>query len=348
MNRWCCTRLAPVLLALPLAALPGDDSKPAKPSSSKATEPIAEKLSLARAGDYLDRATLAWTREKKCASCHTTYPYIMARPMLGDVKAPALLQTRKFLEERPASWEGGLLEGTEGVTEVVAVAATLAFDDAREGKLRQVTRLALARMWTLQQKDGSWTWNKHELPPQEDDDYYGAVFAAIGIGHAPEGYARSEAAKEGLARLKQYFRKNPPPDLHHKTMLLWASLKLDGLMTAERREAVIKELLVAQRADGGWNLPSLGPWKRQDGKPNDKQAASDGYATGLIVYVLRQAGLAADNDAINRGVTWLKGNQRASGRWFTRSVNADRAHYITNAGTAYAVMALKACEPSGK
>jgi hypothetical protein len=30
------------------------------------------------------------------------------------------------------------------------------------------------------------------------------------------------------------------------------------------------------------------------------------------------------------------------------SLNADRTHYITNAGTAYAVMALKACEVKDK
>ena len=99
--------------------------------------------------------------------------------------------------------------------------------------------------------------------------------------------------------------------------------------------------MATQRDDGGWNLPSLGAWKRHNGKPNDKAAPSDGYATGLVVYVLRQAG--APTEPIRRGVDWLKTNQRASGRWFTPSVNADRAHYITNAGTALAVLALKAC-----
>jgi squalene-hopene/tetraprenyl-beta-curcumene cyclase len=102
-------------------------------------------------------------------------------------------------------------------------------------------------------------------------------------------------------------------------------------------------LLALQRDDGGWSLPSLGAWKRLDGKPNDQAAPSDGYATGLVVYVLRQAGVPASEQSIQRGADWLRANQRASGRWFTRSVNADRAHYISNAGTALAVLALKAC-----
>src|SRR5262245_17121999 len=228
------TSIAVILLALVLGllsgqALPASEPEPfPKPAPSKATEPLAKTLSLERGGEFLDRAVMAWTRENNCASCHTTYPYLMARPMLGDARALALLQTRKFLEARVADWDvggknAGLLEGTEGITEVVAIAATLAFHDAQStGKLHPRTRQALDRMWTLQQPDGSWTWNLHRLPPQEYDNYFGAVYAALGVGHAPEGYAQGKSAAEGLGRLKEYLRKNPAPNLHHRTLLLWA------------------------------------------------------------------------------------------------------------------------------
>src|SRR5262249_8208619 len=174
--------------------------------------------------------------------------------------------------------------------------------------------------------------------------YFGATYAAVGVGTAPDEYAKSDSAKEGLAKLRKYLKDNSPPDLHHKTWLLWASTKLDGLMTPAEREAAVKELLALQRADGGWALPSLGAWKRRDGTANDKDAPSDGYATGLVVYVLRQAGLPATDEKVQRGVKWLQTNQRASGRWYTRSLNNDKAHYITNAGTSFAVLALAACE----
>jgi squalene-hopene/tetraprenyl-beta-curcumene cyclase len=298
---------------------------------------------------------MTWLRDKDCASCHTSYPFLMARPMLGDAKAPALVAMRSFVEERVAGWDRGgkgaglPAEDDEAVTEVVATATTLAFQDAQSaGKLHPRTRTALDRMWTLQRADGSWNWNKHQLPPQELDEYYGVAYAALGVGVAPDGYARSDSARDGLARLKQYLKRNPPPNLHHKTMLLWASLKLDGLMTPTERQQTVTELLALQRDDGGWNLPSLGDWRRLNGTPNDKQAASDGYATGLVLYVLRQAAVAATEPPIRRGVAWLKTHQRASGRWFTRSLNADRAHYVTNAGTAYAVMALMVCEVKGE
>ena len=99
---------------------------------------------------------------------------------------------------------------------------------------------------------------------------------------------------------------------------------------------------------GGRCLPSLGQWKRRNGQPNDPKSPSDGYATGLIVFVLREAGVPAMDPAIQRGIAWLKTHQRASGRWFTRSLNDDEDHYITDVGTCLAVMALGRCASAGE
>ena len=59
-----------------------------------------------------------------------------------------------------------------------------------------------------------------------------------------------------------------------------------------------------------------------------------------MTYVLLQSGAKPDDPAIASAVKWLKANQRESGRWYTRSLNNDKAHYITNAGTAFCVLAL--------
>jgi squalene-hopene/tetraprenyl-beta-curcumene cyclase len=344
--------LAAVASISTLAA--GEPPRPQVPGA-KADEPLSKSFSLDKGVEFLDGVTLAWVRRNQCFSCHTGYPDLLARTSVGDPKAAGLLEARKFLEDRVAAWDQGgkgkgylkgegVIEVTEGVTEVVAIAATLAMHDSQTtGKLHPATRTALARMWELQQADGSWTWNKEDLAPLEHDDYFGAVYLAVGVGHAPEGYAQSEAARPGVDRLVKYLAKTPAPDLHHKTYLLWAGLALDGLMDKAERERTVKALLALQRKDGGWSLPSLGGWKRSDGKPQDADAPSDGYATGLVLYVLRQAGVAASEEPIRRGVAWLKANQRASGRWFTRSLNNDGRHYISNAGTAYAILALKAC-----
>lgn len=314
-------------------------------------DPVAKKWSPAKGVAYLDRVSMSWLRQNKCASCHTSYPHLMAGSAM-KTRSAEVGRMRKFLEDRVANWDSGKeddrpVEGTEGISEVVATASTLAFDDSHTtGKLHPLTRKALDRMWTLQMANGAWDWNKHRLPPTEYDDWFGAVYAALGTGLAPEGYARTAGARKGLDRLRGYFQKNPAPNLHHKAWLLWASLKVDGLMGKADRATTIKALLALQRADGGWNLPSLGDWKRLDGSPNDKDARSDGYATGLVTYILRQAGTPASDPAIQKSIAWLKANQRESGKWFTRSVNADRAHYISNAGTAFCLMALQACAVS--
>jgi squalene-hopene/tetraprenyl-beta-curcumene cyclase len=323
----------------------GDDTA-ADPGPNSADEPLAKAASLEKAAAFLDAVALDWTRERKCGTCHTNYAYLLARPALQDVPSPAHAEIRAFFEDRVAHWDDDAKAAKpRWDTEVVATASALAIHDARTtGKLHPLTRQALDRIWTLQKPDGSWDWLKCNWPPYEHDDYYGAVFAALGVGHAPDDYARSESARAGLDRLRRYLRETPPPDLHHETFLLWASTKLDGLMTADRRAATVGRLRAVQRPDGGWNLPSLGSWKRRNGEPNDKDAPSDGYATGLVVYILRQAGVPANDPAIERAVAWLKTHQRASGRWFTRSLSHDKAHYITHAGTGFAVLALKACE----
>jgi squalene-hopene/tetraprenyl-beta-curcumene cyclase len=323
----------------------GDDAKPVdfvKPKPNTPDEPLAKELSLAKTANFLDNVSVAWTRERKCGTCHTNYPYLMARPALSakGENSPGLTEVRKFFEDRVANWDTAKPRWD---TEVVATAVTLAFNDAMStGKLHPLTKQALDRMWTVQQKSGAWNWLKCSWPPFEHDDYYGVVFAAVGVGIAPDGYAQGDSAKEGLAKLKQYLKTTPPPDLHHKAWLLWASAKLDGLLSKEEQQAATKELLDLQREDGGWSLPSFADW--QGKQPNDKTRPSDGYATGLAVYVLRQAGLPAKHEAVQRGVKWLQTNQRESGRWFTYSLNSDKTHYITNAGTSFAVLALKACE----
>lgn len=322
--------IAVVLLAV---AAPADFPEPAR---TRADEPLAAAYSPAKAAAYLDGVGVGWTRDRQCLTCHTNLPYLMARPALpGDA---GWKEVRAFVEGQVGEWSAG--RKPAGDAYVVAAALGLAFDDARHGTLRPATRAALDRMWAGQKPTGEWNWLKCDWPPMEHDDYYGAVLAAVAVGVAPGGYAKSDAARPGVERLTAYLRRTPAPDLHHKTMLLWASIKLDGLLTADERAAVVKELVAKQHADGGWGLPSLGAYQRRDKSANDPAAPSDGYATGFVVYVLRQSGAKADSPAVAKGVEWLKANQRDSGRWFTRSLNNDKAHYITNAGTAFAVLAL--------
>src|SRR5262249_53257043 len=161
------------------------------------------------------------------------------------------------------SWLNGAKP--KGDAYVVVTAFALAFNDAQQGgRLRAVTKVALDRMFDVQQKTGEWNWLKCGWSPLEHDDYYGATLAALAVAIAPGDYAKTDKAKAGVEKLKGYFQKTPPPDLHHTAMLLWASTKLDGLMTAEEQKKAVAALKAKQRADGGWCLPSLGTYTRHD------------------------------------------------------------------------------------
>jgi squalene-hopene/tetraprenyl-beta-curcumene cyclase len=336
-----------------------------------ADEPLARAFSLERAARSLDISALHWQKTRKCAACHTLPPYLMARPYLAVV-SPEPPEVRRFFEtivEHRLEGEPNLPK--DGVAAVVIeVAAALAFHDrATTGKLHQRTRQELDRMWALQRPGGDWEWPFRDTPPRKSDEHYGVTLAALGAGLAPDGYSRTEAAWRGLAGVRKFLKAHPPTSLHQKAMLLWAGTHVEDLVTPKEKEQTLSELKAVQRPDGGWSLASLVDNRNDPGRQTEagrkarlekghgheflvyvgrdkvyrSSLASDGYATGLVMYVLRQAGVPAADPRLRRGVAWLKSHQRESGRWFTPSQGWHTQHRIANAGTAFAVLALHAC-----
>ena len=308
------------------------------PGPNRADEPFIEEYSFSAAVRFMDSASLFWQKNRKCFACHSNYVFLLARPAV-TYEVPVHKTVRSALEhlaENPRKTHYWM-------TEAVMVASILAQNDAATtGKLHPVTRKALDRIWTAQREDGGWTWLDENEPPSEIDDHYGVTMAALGVGVAPDNYCETPAAKKGLENIRRYFRDNPPVNMHHRAMKMLASLHVDGIMTVTERKEVIKDLFALQKSDGGWGLATLGNWKRSDGKQQDYES-SDGYGTGFAIYALCSAGISAEDPGIRKGIAWLKTHQRASGRWFTRSMKKDSKHYITHSGTAYAILALEAC-----
>ncbi len=311
------------------------------PGANKADEPIAKKFSIEQAVHFLDSASLNWQKKRKCFTCHTNYAYLYARPTIA-INQQAHQEVRKFAEKLVTErWPE---KGLRWDAEAVATAAALAFnDEATTGQLHPVTKTALGKMWSVQRDDGGWTWIDCDWPPFEDDDHYGVTLAAIAVGVAPGDYKNSEEARKGVGGIRKYLKKNPPPELHNEAMLLWASSYLDGLLDKKEKQSVVDKLLSLQKPDGGWAAATLGGWKRGDDKKQDMKT-SDGYGTGFTIFVLRRAGVPALDPNIRKGIDWLKTHQRESGRWYSRSLYKDSHHFLSHAGSAFAVMALAACD----
>jgi hypothetical protein len=136
-----------------LLVLPALRAETAVPAPTKPDEPAAKTFNAANAATYLDGVGLDWTRTRGCATCHTNVPFMLARPKWRRRPEP-MREVRGFLERTVRKWEK---EKPRADYEVVATAFALSGNDATTtGKLHPLTKAALDRMWTVQQKDGSW------------------------------------------------------------------------------------------------------------------------------------------------------------------------------------------------
>jgi squalene-hopene/tetraprenyl-beta-curcumene cyclase len=319
-----------------------------------------------------------------CVSCHAGLAYALSRPVLRRVmhvdvpsaqEAKLIDDTTRRVETYSTHQvlydfnERRQIEsrGTEAVLNAVILTSTDAAKKLREPSAS--TKKALARLWETQRADGRWDWLEFGLEPWETTEaaYHGATFAAFAAGTAPG--PRDAAATAGADRLRAYLSSNyPAQHLYNRTWALLASTRMKGVVTDAQRHALIDDLVRAQRADGGWSLESMGPWKWSKSAPPVKSPGDldaslltqpDGYATGLVVYTLKQAGVATSNAAIRKGIQWLSTNQRAvpvpdvPGRaWHAHSLNYDREHggekgepwrrlFMSDTATAFAILALE-------
>lgn len=316
--------------------------------ANRAAEPVAETFSLDRAIAFMDEAAQMWNTKHGCVTCHTNGLYLIARAE-RSTRARPYRETRKlaaaYLDDYVV--KGKKAKGQRGAVEgLVTAASALAISDmATQRRLSTSTRKAMDHIWKRQDSDGSWSgWLKCRWPPYEIDDHFGVTLAAMALGRSPAAYRRRPNVRAAEQRLRSYLDTHPPEILHHKGMMLWLATSLDDVVSDEQRDSWLGELRAAQREDGGWRLTDLGGdgWRR----PADAVDAlpSDAYATGFVVFALRQGGIPIDDPAVQRGLSWLRSRQRQSGRWFVRSPRRDGKHYISHAATQFAVMAFLACD----
>jgi hypothetical protein len=353
------------LLAGAFAAEPSADS-------SKA-EGTWDQTAAARYLDSRESWWLKWPVSQRdhgtaCVSCHTALPYALSRralrtPLGETARSQTEKQMLESVTKRVQLWnevepfytdaQAGPKKTVESRgTEAVLNALVLANYDGEQGKLSKATKAAFDAVWALQLKTGdhagAWDWlNFHNAPWEcNESQYMGAVLSAIAMGIAPESYAASPAIQQNVAALQEYLNKHyAAQPLFNRVLVLWASARFPGVLQPEQRQALLSDIFKAQHEDGGWSLSSFADWKRQDNTPVETK--SDGYATGLAVLALRQSGVVASDAGVEKGLAWLSRNQDKEGFWQAYSMNkkrdpaSDIGHFMTDAATAYAVMALE-------
>ena len=319
-----------------------------------------EPFSLRRAVRYLDDGAKAWNENRKCLSCHTNGVYMTMRPALTKRLGKPPAEARRFLSitlKQQAATSREKLAAGLAPAQVIHVAAGLAEWDAHVRKqLSSETRQALDLMFAIQRQNGTWEKPSECWPPFESDSYHQTALAAIAVATAPGWLATLSAgnARQGVERLRDYLRTTVPPHDYARVWLLFAATRWKDLLATEQKQQLIELVWSKQRSDGGWSIRSFAePEAWGDGKRAEKlraelefgDLASDGHQTGLALLVLQESGATSEDPRIRKAVEWLTTNQRASGRWWTRSLNTDRWHFITYSGTAYAAVALSRLAP---
>lgn len=346
------------------SAFPRAQGGDASPWSQKAAAAYLDQ----RSAWWMQWPTAARDHGTFCVSCHTAVPYALARPALrqalgetGPTQSEIKLvdnvvkRVRLWKEVEPfyPDQTRGLPKTSESRgTEAVLNALILASWDANRGTaLGDDARRAFENLWALQMRTGdqagAWVWlNFHNEPWEADaSPYYGATLSAIAVSIAPGGYAANPDVQDRMQRLADYLRRgNEKQSLFNRLMLLWTSALWPGLLTHEQQQIIVEATLGTEQDDGGWSLASLGTWARSDGTALETK--SDGYATGLVAYVLQQLGTPRSLP-VSRGLNWLATHQDAStGLWFAASLNkqrdpaSDTGRFMSDAATAYAVLAL--------
>lgn len=319
------------------------------------SEPFREHFSKEAAIGYLENGAQAWTQDRQCISCHTNGSYLFIRPGLTASLGKPNDDIRRFfaneLRDLHKQSDERLREGITP-TQVAYLAAGLAEWDKHVVKqVSPETLDAIALLFRAQREDGAFN-NDDCWPPLESSAYHGATVAAMALTALPEDTLTDHQRRQ-QQKLLEYLKTTPPPNAYHEVLLLWLAARIPTLMEPEKKARLIDQIRNKQHSDGGWSLRDFGTpesWaggyraeKLRSEKDFDSPA-SDGHMTGLAVIVLRENEINRDEACIQNALRWIKTHQRQSGRWWTRSLNTDKQHFITYSATCYALAALSLCE----
>lgn len=318
------------------------------------------------AAKYLDDGAICWVREKTCVNCHTTGPYLSERPalsrQLGQPLEEVLADFIKTVPEKVGPQKETEKDGIRyyggSWTSIWRSLGLAEWDKHVTGKLSPHTERSLHEMLMRQSANGSFVSYGEVEIPHITTDFELTLQAARAVTAAP-GWLSGLKDAELLARIdkmKSWLRTAEPKNDYDRILRLQLAHYMPDLVPQTQRDAALGLLSSKQHADGGWSLrdmSALSDWhfkmsdtvvKLVSGLPDAAKPESDAYMTAFAVVLMRQSNIPASDERIQRAVTWLKREQRVSGRWWMHSLYRGNYHYITYIATAQALKALALCD----
>ena len=301
---------------------------------------------------YLDDGAHYWVREKSCVACHTSGVYMVERPLLTPLLGKPSEEVRQdFVDSIPAKPSGGTIKS------VWRSSGLASWDKHVTGVLSPATEKSLLDTLASMQNDGSFKTIEQVEIPYITTDFELTVQAARAMATAPGWLAAMKDADslKRIERMKTWLRQHEPISDYERALKLQLAALMPELVPQSQRDEAIMMLWRQQLPDGGWStrrMSDLMKWHAKmdpkvvemiQSEPDALNPGSDAYMTAWAIVLLREAATPATDPRIQKGISWLKQNQRVSGRWWMKSLFRDTYHYSTYISTAQALRALALC-----
>jgi ankyrin repeat protein len=316
-----------------------EPAEKAVPVLSTRKSPATARSAVERSLPILQVSAEAMLPKGGCVACHaqpvTHLAEIFARERGWKTDERFMAQSLETLTARLVTSDQALFQGMEaGGMPETALYTTWALAAAASPPSWNTDAL-IFYLLAKQRPEGNWRHVAASRAPIQDGDVSRTALAirtltAYGIP------GRKAEIDERIKRAANWLSIQTPLSTEDRVMQL---LGLRWAYPATRpREPLIRDLLAQQRPDGGWAQTPYLP--------------SDAYATGQVLYTLRELGVVSSDAALRRGVEYLIKTQRDDGSWYVKSRAMKIQPYfesgfpyghdqwISSAGTAWAAMGL--------
>lgn len=258
---------------------------------------------VSRSLPLLQRTAISFYEKSGCVSCHSNS--LTAMTVAAARRQGFAIDEQGAREELATAVEDIRTtreQALQGIVSPGGATTTLGYilmGLAAEGHHADQATDAIVRLITLmQQPDGR--WRSPYRPPSEASEFTATAVAVRGI----QVYGNGNRIHRGAIAAAMSWLERAQPNTTEDRVFRLLGLTWGGA-AHHLRDAAVRDLLTAQRDDGGWaQLPSM---------------SSDAYATGAALVSLHQAGIRPGVAAYRRGVQFLLGTQLTDGSWLVRT-----------------------------
>lgn len=342
-----CPRLTTCLAVTAIALVTSGVGR-AAPNTPLTDGPAAREAQkkVERGLTFLQADAAKWRKDRKCATCHhgalTVWALAEAKSQGYMADTDTLTDMTKWTKERLKDIDKPR-DTRVGWNMVNTPALYLTVMDLAVPKQSILTtderNQIVSHLLRHQEEGGFWAWSiapaKNRAPPFFESDEGVTLLAYTALGpHVPADPNEKSAARDGQEKAAAWLEKNQA-GTGTQVMALRLFRAIRSGSPVKEQEALIASLLNRQNKDGGWG--------------QDKDLASDAYATGQALYFLRLAGVDRSRAEILRGVSFLVAQQRDDGSWpmSSRAHPGEKAANnpvpITYFSSAWATLGLLRC-----